>query len=259
MKNIFAGKVLVLLAGLSAWASVVLFNGFSVEYISMFLLFVLLAETVDESIFLYILGFSLISILSTNLIYWAVLSAGLLVILVVTSSRVRYIAFVTIVVTIWFSSLLKMIPFVFLALFSVFIKQKQYKILFLFLALLLSVFWFGIPATPAESVVYASSIIKNGKITYQIPSLNLTSKTALLVAPCEGNWVIELALEAGGVRDTIPMYSLQLGEDMLFLPAGADTLCFTISPGDTVVINLIRKFHPFNHPVIHATAEGELL
>jgi len=259
MKDIFTGKALVLLSGLTAWSAMILLKGFAVEYISMLFMFILLSETANERIFPYILGLSLVTILSANLIPWAVLTAGLLSVVFCTSLRIRYIAFLTIVVTLWFSPLLKMIPFVLLALSSVFVTKKYYKIFLVLLAVLVSVLWVGIPTIAINSVVFARSTIQDGKISYQIPSLNLTSNTALLVAPSEGNWALELVLDAGGVRDTIPMYSLQLDENMLFLPAGRDTLCFTISPGDTLVITLMREFHPFNHPVVHATAGGELL
>lgn len=259
MKNVFPRKVLLLLSGLSAWTAVVLLNGFAVEHISMLFIFILLAETVKESIFPYLLGLSLISILSHSLIVWTVLVAGLLSLFFSTSSRTRYIAFFAIAIALWFSSLVKLIPLVLLALASVFVVNRRYKFILLFVALLVSIFWIGMPGASIESVVYANSVIRDERIVYQIPNLNLSARKALLVAPLEGSWALELALEAGGVRDTIPMYSLQLGEDMLFLPAGIDTLCFTVFPGDTLEIGLIRKFHPFNHPVLHATAVGELL
>ena len=259
MKDILTGKVLVLLSGFTAWAAIVLLKGFTLEYISMLFLFVLLSETANERIFPYILGLSLVTILSANLMPWAVLTAGILSVVFCTSLRIRYIAFLAIVLTIWFSPLLKMIPFILLALSSFFVAKKYYKIFLVFLAVFLSVLWMGMPADSSPYVVYARSMIQEGRIIYQIPSLNLTTRKVLLLPPSEGNWALELVLDAGGVRDTIPMYSLQLGEDLLFLPMGKDTLCFTIAPGDTLVITLMRKFHPFNHPIVHATAEGELL
>lgn len=68
-----------------------------------------------------------------------------------------------------------------------------------------------------------------------------------------------LAVDPGGVRDTLPMAAVSIGEEMLFLPAGADTLCFTFNPGDTLRVRLMRNYRPFLHPAVHLSAGGEKL
>ena len=173
--------------------------------------------------------------------------------------KIRITGFITVVSTLWLIPVSHSIPFAVVAAVAFFIGKKHLRYFLIPAGFIISALFFSLPGPLAVEPVIAGSTIKDGVIYYDIPEVNTSRPEVLLPAPYEGAWVVWIALEAGGVRDSIPMMAIRLGEEILLLPSGTDTLSITMIPGDSLDISLMSSFKPFNHSVIHATAGGERL
>ncbi|MCD4708919.1 MAG: hypothetical protein K8S62_14405 [Candidatus Sabulitectum sp.] len=259
MKTIESSKVAVLLAGYTAWAAANLFRGFSPASIPLIVLFTLLGISLSTSMFPLIFACSLIGLISPVLMPWAVLVSGLLACATGSAMKIRITGFIAVASTLWLIPVSSSIPLIVIAAASALIGKKHLRCFLIPAGFIISVFFTGLPGSLITEPVIAGSTIAAGALSYDIPEVNTSRQEVLLPAPFEGTWVVWIAIEAGGVRDSIPMMAISLGEDMLFLQSGTDTLSFTMIPGDTLAITLVRKFKPFNHSVIHAVAGGERL
>ncbi len=204
-------------------------------------------------------GCSLIGLMSPALIPWAMLVPGLLACSVGKTLRIRITGFIAVASTIWFIPVSASIPLVVVAATAALTSWKKLRYFVIPVGFVVSAILFDLPGPLKVKSAVAGSEINNGIITYSIPEVNSSRREVLLPAPFEGTWVVWLALESGGVRDSLPMLAVRLGDDMLLLPSGRDTLSFVMAPGDTLAITLMRNFRSFNHSVIHATAGGERL
>ncbi len=259
MKVKDGSEVVLMLAGCSAWAAVNLFRGFTSASVPLIPLFVLLGLCVNSLLFPILFCCSLVGLISTALIPWVVLVSGLLACTAGRTMKIRVTGFISVAATLWLIPVSLSIPVVILAAALVFISNHRLRYSLLPAGFIVSAIFFGLPNSLITQPAVAGSTIAEGILTYSIPELNTLRPEVLLPAPCDGPWAVWVAIEAGGVRDSIPMLAIRLGEDMLVLPSGTDTLCFTMVPGDTLAITLLRDFRPFNHSVIHATAGGERL
>lgn len=251
-------EVVVMLAGYTAWAAVNLFNGFSVESLPLIVLFTLLGMSSGTAIFPVLFGCSVLGLISPIITPWAVLVSGLLGCTAGSTVRIRITGFLAVASTLWFSPVAG-IPLVVVASLAVLTGKCRLRYIYIPIGFVISALFIGLPGPLSVRPVIAGSFITAGVLKYDIPELNTSRTEVLLVAPFEGVWAVWVAMETGGVRDSIPMAAIRLGEDMLILPSGSDTLSFTMVPGDTVAITLMRDFKPFNHSVIHTTAGGERL
>ncbi len=202
---------------------------------------------------------SIAGLISPALLPWIMLVPGMLACSVGATARIRFTGFAAVALTIWFIPISASIPLVVVAAIAALAFGKKLRYFAIPIGFAVSAFAFGLPGPLESKPVFARSEINCGIITYSIPDVNCSRREVLLPAPSQGTWVVWLALESGGVRDSLPMFAVRLGDDMLLLPAGRDTLSFVMAPGDTLAITLMRSFRSFNHSVIHATAGGELL
>lgn len=204
-------------------------------------------------------GCSIIGLMSPALIPWAMLVPGLLACSAGKTAQVRIFGFAAVASTLWFIPVSASIPLVVVAATAALKGWNKLRYLAIPVGFAVSAILFDLPGPLEFKPVVAGSEINSGIITYSIPEVNGSRREVLLPAPFEGTWVVWLALESGGVRDSLPMMAVRLGDDMLLLPSGRDTLSFVMVPGDTLAITLMRNFKSFNHSVINATAGGELL
>lgn len=249
----------VMLVGYNAWALAMLLRGFDAAYLPLLVMFTLLGFSQASRTFPFLTGLSLIALFSPSLMPMAVLIGGALACATAYSMRTRITGLIAVASTIWFLPLSNAIPIIVLAAVTTLTLNCRIRSLLLPVALIVSVFWTGLPGPLSGEQAIAHSRINDGKLTYTVQTVDLSTREVLLPAPCTGTWALWVALDGGGVRDSLPMMAIRLGDDMLVLPSGRDTLCFTMIPGDTLAITMMRDFKPFNHPVIHTTAGGERL
>ncbi len=259
MKTKDGSEVAVLLSGYTAWAAANLFRGFSFSSLPLIVLFTLLGMTTGTGMFPFIFGCSLTGLISPALMPWAVLVSGLTACAAGSTVKIRITGFIAAASTLWLIPVSSAIPLAVVATAAALIGKKSLRCALIPAGFIISAVFAGLPGSLTPEPAVAGSTITAGVLSYDIPEVKTSRREVLLPAPFEGTWVVWIALEAGGVRDSVPMMAIQLGEDILFLPSGTDTLSFTMTPGDTLAITLMREFKPFNHSVIHAAAGGERL
>jgi hypothetical protein len=248
----------VMLAGYTAWAAVNLFNGFAVSSLPLLGLFTLLGMAGGTAMFPFVLGCSIVGLLSYEFMPWALLVAGMAAATTGKAMKFRITGFLIVASTLWLLPVSLCIPLALTAAVAA-LTGRRYKLLLVPAGFVISVLFVGLPGPLPVTPTVAGSSIAGGVLSYSIPELNTSVKEVLLPAPIEGTWAVWITIEAGGVRDSIPMMAIELREEMLILPAGTDTLSFTLNPGDTVTVSLLRGFKPFNHSAVHAFSGGELL
>ncbi len=250
----------VILAGWCAASAAVLFRGFSTELISLVPLAVAAGLASGTVLFpAAVLLFSL-CLMAPDATPWAVLAGSLLFSVSGKGMGLRITGFVMAACILWFVPVRFSVPVLLVSAAGAFFHKRP-GIVYLAAActFIVSALFFGIPRRAVEEDRMAVSRIENGTISYETEHLYTGSGELLLPAPVSGRWLMWLAVDPGGVRDTLPMIAVCIDENMLFLPAGPDTLCFTFQPGDTLSVKLMRGYRPFLHPVVHVSAGGEIL
>ncbi|MCK5785412.1 MAG: hypothetical protein KAH54_02510 [Candidatus Sabulitectum sp.] len=259
MRTRDSNEAAVILAGYTAWAAVNLLRGFSLASLPMLAVFTLLGMCMNTAMFPVLLGSALLGLISPVLMPWSLLVAGMLASATGGEIKIRVTGFLAVASTLWLIPVSLSIPLAIVSVASTVLGKKKLRYMLIPAGFIVSALVTGLPGPLTVEPVVAGSEISEGILSYHIPEVNTSRREVLLPAPFQGTWAVWIALEAGGVRDSIPMLAVRLGESMLLLPSGVDTLSFTMVPGDTLAVTLMKDFMPFNHSVIHATAGGERL
>jgi len=252
-------RTAVILSGYNTWALMSLFRGFSASSLPLLGTFTVLGMCMGTEIFPLVLACSLTAVLSPSLMPWAVLVSGLLSSAAGSDMKTRTAGFAAVALSLWFIPFSFSIPLAAVSALGAVVSDKRIRYASVPAGFLVSALFFGLPGPLSELHSVAQSTITDGTIAYEIPELNTSRPEVYLPAPFQGNWVLWIALESGGVRDSLPMMAICLGENVLLLPAGTDTFTVSVSPGDSISLVLMRSFRPFNHTAVHAFAGGELL
>jgi len=107
----------------------------------------------------------------------------------------------------------------------------------------------ALPCTPCESTmqeVFAPESVEWPGTVH----LDLSEPVALLRVPPGTAGPVEIRIEAGGCRDSLPAGYVISGDHVALIPQGVTT--FRATGGGLVEIHLSRRPNPFEHPVIHA-------
>jgi len=259
MKARCSSDMRVILYGIGAWLAVCCLKGFSISHFPLLAVFITLGFSSGTVLFPMVLGCSVIAVLSPSLQPWAILVSGVLSSVTGADIKVRIPGLAAVASSFWLLPLSASIPLAAVSAAGVIFGDSRVKYLLIPGGFLATVFLTGLPAPPVIEPVVAGSVIEDRTIVYSVPELNTSRPAAVLPAPFEGTWTVMLSLETGGIRDTLPVAAVCLGEDTLLFPAGADVIDLTISPGDTLAVILLREFRPLNHSVIYASLYGELL
>ncbi len=250
----------VILAGWCAAAAAALFRGPSAELVSLIPLAVAAGLSSGTVLFPAAVFLFSLCLIAPDAIPWAVLAGSLLFSLSGRGTALRITGFLMAACILWVFPVRFSVPVLLVSAAGAIINKRP-GMVYLGAAgiFVLSAMFFGIPERAVEEPAIAICRIENGTIFYETEHLYTDCREVLLPAPVSGRWLMWLAVDPGGVRDTLPMMAVSVGEDMIFLPAGADTLCFTFQPGDTLSVRLMRGFRPFVHPTVHVSAGGEML
>ncbi len=252
------GTAAVMLTGWCALATTILFRGFSGELLSLIPLAAAAGFSAGTGLFPVTAIFMILALISPEAAPWAVLVGGTLCSVAGRGIKVRTAGFLSVAAVLWFVPLAGAIPLVAASgAGAFFYRHRVLPYVILACAFMASVLFSGLPGKPSPKAATAPSSIEEGILTYHVPSLTAAGTEVLLCVPPAGRWAIWIAVDGGGIRDTMPMMSLSIGETMLFLPQGRDTLCLTGFPGDTLSVALLRGHRPFTHPVVHISAGGE--
>lgn len=103
----------------------------------------------------------------------------------------------------------------------------------------------------------ARCFLEEGHAWWKLPPVTLGTGAAVLAPPVSEPFTLTLELRCGGVRDSLPVVAVLAGERTICLPSGDHVLLFDLGPSDSVFIRPLREHRPFTHPVAHVWAEAE--
>lgn len=249
---------MVVICGITAWLTMSLFEGFTLSSLPLLMVFIAFGMSLWTAVSPFILGCSILALLSPGLMPWAVMASGLLSSIAGRDLKVRLPGLAAVSSSFLILPLSASIAITAVSTLGVIIGENRLRYLLIPTGFLLSALLGALPVPGRSEPVTAGSAISDGVLTYDIPVLNTSNPVVLLPAPFQGTWEVLLTLESGGTRDPLPTMAVGLGGDTLEFPTGSEMLSLTVSPGDTMTIELIRECRPLNHPVIHAGARGEL-
>ncbi|MEA3266735.1 MAG: hypothetical protein U9P42_07310, partial [Candidatus Fermentibacteria bacterium] len=190
-----------------------LFRGFSPATLPLIVLIALTGVVQGTSIFPIAALCSIAGLISPALLPWIMLVPGLLACSLGETLRIRITGFAAVASTIWFIPVSASIPLVLVAAVAALIPWKKLRYFAIPIGFAASALFYDLPGPLEFKPVTAGSEINNETITYSIPEVNCSRPEVLLPAPFEGTWVVWLALESGGVRDSLPMLAVRLGDD----------------------------------------------
>ncbi|PIE51732.1 hypothetical protein CSA37_05045 [Candidatus Fermentibacteria bacterium] len=250
----------VIIAGGCLCAASILFRGFDPLTLSLLPLGVA-SGLASGTVLFPVLSLALLaSAAAPSALPWVCLAAGFTASAAGRGTALRAAGFITTASVAWFLPAAGMTAALAASAVLVFIeKRHKLSIAVLAAAFIVSALTGGFPEKAVPEAAIARSVIQNEKISFEIPSLTGSCTEVLLPAPCSGEWAMQAAVNSGGVRDTLPVAALLCREELTMLSAGNDTICFSMSPGDTLAVRLLRHHRAFCHPAVHLSAGGELL
>ncbi len=250
----------VFLACMCTAAAAALFRGPSWELAALVPYSAALALVSGRRLFIIGLPPLALALLSPGALPWAILLGGMMFSLYAPGRAARVSGFLSVAVVLWFLPLRASIPLaVISAAGAVMGGGRTAASVAVLAGFSLSAFLAGLPEDPGAEPLAVRSFISDGRLVSERIMILPGSGGAYLCAPGTGTWAMWAAIEVGGLRDSIPAAAVSVGEDMIFLPAGRDTLCFLFHPGDTLNVSLLRRQEPLLHPVILFSAGGEKL
>lgn len=111
----------------------------------------------------------------------------------------------------------------------------------------------GLPASPeGPPDLLQENFIGDSTVWRDPVSLDYHRRAAeLRTSGCSGK-TLYLLVQAGGVRDALPLGTVTRGDHSCAVRSGWDTLAVPAGGGETR-IRMDRSYRPFSHPVIHVT------
>ena len=249
------GELAFTLAGASVWLVLVLFRGFSLEWIALPLAAAAVASLTGTPLFFP--GFLILAASVFSISGPAAAAAGIYVVLVSPGLKGRLLGILSVIP--WASAnpspeaaiavAALMIP---VALGSFRIRAVVSAALFIVVLL-----FRGPPGPTASPPVFARCFLGEGEAWWSVESITLANPEAVLAPPVPAPFSITLEMDCGGTRDSLPMAVVIAGENMVELSGGTHTVSFELAGSDSVFVTLTRGHSPFNHPVIHVKAVAE--
>ena len=243
------------LAGLSGWLVMVLFRGFSLEWVSFPLACAAVATLCGSPHF--IPGFLiLLAGAASGSGATACAVAGVYVLVQSDGLKGRVPALAA--AAVWFLANPSpgAVPFMgFCTGICLIQKRKARLVLAGVLALPALAFMLPTPGAVGEPIP-ARCFVEGGHAWWKVPPVTLGTSGAVLAPPGPVGFTMELEVECGGVRDSLPVVMVAAGETSRCLPSGLHLITLELACGDSVFVLPLRDHRPFTHPVAHVRAEA---
>ncbi len=250
------GELAIALAGIAVWLAIVLFRGFSPEWLALPLAAVAVSTLIGNPMFIPGLLILLCAMVSAT---GAPVAAVAGVLASFSSSRVpgRIAGWLALSAWALANPSMSLVPLVLAcALASLFDARGVRMILAVVSAILLPCLGF-LPNADHAVPSTARCFLEEGHAWWKLQPVTLGTGGAVLAPPVPGPFTMTLELQCGGVRDSLPVAAVLAGENTICLPSGSHTLRLDLASPDSVFIVLLREPRPFTHPVAHVFAEAE--
>ncbi len=249
------GELAVTLAGLAAWLVMVLFRGFSMEWLSLPLAAAAVAALTGGKFFLP--GFLLLltsAASSSGAASCAV--AGLYCLVCSERTRGRLLGWLALAAWAWAAPSPGAVPLLAAgALVSLFPGLQLRLAVSGVLSVLLMCFS-TLPVRPDPGPRASRFLMDREHGWWKVPPVTLAGAGAVLAPPFPSGGTLELQVLCGGVRDSLPVVAVQYGSETMLLPMGEHHLTLELSGADSLFILPLREHRPFTHPVAHVYAEA---
>ncbi len=136
------------------------------------------------------------------------------------------------------------------AVLSAFSGSRQARTLAILAGVALAMLVEGPPRPGSEAEIVIQETMNGPGISWERFHLDGSRPVALLRTPGMEGGTVDLVLEAGGVRDSMPVGLVFASEGVFSIPPGRSVFDLPLD-GGIVEIRMARRYRPFEHPVIH--------
>jgi len=250
------GELVTALTGMAVWLAIVLFRGFSLEWLALPLAAVAVSTLTGGPVFIP----GLMILLCATASFTGAATAALAGVLSAFSSRRisgRIAGWLAVSAWVLANPSAQALPLVAACAVAALFNGKGTRIVLAALCAVLLPALGYLPVPANEAPTPARCFIEEGHAWWKLPPVTLGSGGAVLAPPVPEPFTMTLELQCGGVRDSLPVVTVMAGDVALSLPSGSHTLRLDLSPTDSVFILPLRELRPFTHPVAHVWAEAE--
>lgn len=181
-----------------------------------------------------------------------VMASGMLLVLNGKSLFIRVTGLCSILLAALQGSVSGLMFILILSAISVFPPSRKWRLATMAPGLILCLVIAGLPDARLhpERVAQERHIEDRLAWTY-VPALTAGSPAVLFRTSSTDGGVLHVPVDAGGVRDDLPVGTILTGEQSITFGAGRDTLNVPFNAGDTVRVWISRPWAAFEHTIIH--------
>lgn len=250
------GELATALTGIAVWLAIVLFRGFSLEWLALPLAAVAVSTLTGDPMFIPGL---MILLCATASLTGAATAAVAGVLSAFASHRMsgRIAGWLAVSAWVLANPSTQAAPLVAVCAVATLFNAKKSRIVLAAMSAVLLLALGYLPARNSTASAPARCFIEEGHAWWKLPPVTLGTGGAVLAPPVPEPFTMTLELKCGGVRDSLPVVTVIAGDEALSLPSGSHTLRLDLEPSDSVFILPVREPRPFTHPVAHVWAEAE--
>ncbi|MFO7627548.1 MAG: hypothetical protein R6V62_09840 [Candidatus Fermentibacteraceae bacterium] len=247
------GELATALAGIAVWLSIVLFRGFSLEWVALPLAAVAVSTLTGGPMFIPGL---MVLMCATASLTGAALAAVAGVLSAFSSRRISGRTAGWLAVSAWVlaNPSTQSAPMVAACAIASLFDGRKARVVIAAVSAVLLLYLGYLPARAAPEP--ARCFLEEGHAWWKLSPITLGTGGAVLAPPVPGPFTMTLELQCGGVRDSLPVITVLAGDKTVCLPSGSHTLRLDLAPSDSVFILPVREPRPFTHPVAHVWAEA---
>lgn len=250
------GELAIALAGIAVWLAIVLFRGFSPEWLALPLAAAAVSTLAGNPFFIPAM---MILLCATASLTGAALAAVAGVLSAFSSRRFsgRIAGWLAVSAWVVANPSIQAAPVVAVCAVASLIGSKKTRIVLAAVSAVLLLGFGFLPARTLSPPAPARCYLEEGHAWWKLSPVTLGTGGVVLAPPGPHRYTVALELQCGGVRDSFPVVTVVAGEHSICLPAGFHTLRLDLTPSDSVFILPLREPRPFTHPVAHVWAEAE--
>lgn len=181
-----------------------------------------------------------------------VIASGILVVLNGRSLLIRLSGLCSILLTALQGSVSGLTFILILSALAVFPNRRKWRFVSMTLGLALCLVLTGLPDARLHPELIAQERHIEDRLAWTyVPALHAGSPAVLFRTSVVDEGVLHLPVDAGGVRDDLPVGTILAGEQSITFGAGQDTLHVPFIAGDSIRVRISRPWASFEHTVIH--------
>jgi hypothetical protein len=135
---------------------------------------------------------------------------------------------------------------------AVFPRSRKWRFASMAAGLILCLVLTGLPDARLHPELVAQERHIEDRLAWTyVPALNAGSPAVLFRTSAAEGGVLHVPVDAGGVRDDMPVGTILTGEQNITFGTGKDTLHVPFNAGETIRVGISRPWAAFEHTIIH--------